>query len=85
MPLDATGEQQLLQITPRGRGLVTFNISDLVKLNKRFPDHAGIVLANQRQWTPASLIAALDLLLNQTSDESWRGQIRWLNEWRYQS
>ena len=82
MPLDATDERQLLQATARERCILTFNISDFVRLAQMHPNHAGIVLANQRQWSLAALIAALDRLLTETTAEAWRGQVRWLNEWR---
>lgn len=82
MPLNATDEQQLLQSTARGRCILTFNIADFMALAQTYPAHGGIVLAQQRAWTLAALIAATDAMLTQTTAEAWLGQVRWLNEWR---
>ena len=82
MPLDASDEQQLLQATARGRCILTFNIGDFMRLAQTHPAHGGIVLAQQKDWTLATLIAALDAMLSQTSAEAWPGRVRWLNEWR---
>ena len=82
MPLDASDEQQLLQATIRGRCILTFNISDFVRLAKVYPAHGGIVLAHQRDWSLPALIATVDAMLSQTTVEDWPGQVRWLNDWR---
>ncbi len=82
MPLDATDEMQLLGATARGRCIFTFNISDFVRLAQRYPEHRGIIIANQRDWALNSLISGLDRLMSETEAEAWIGQIRWLNEWR---
>ncbi len=57
-------------------------IPDFVQLARQYPGHAGIALANQRDWTLPQLIAALDRLLTETSAEAWLGQVRWLSQWR---
>ncbi len=82
MPLEASDTDQLLGATAQGRAIVTFNIVDFVHLAREYPHHAGIILAQQRDWTLSSLIAALDRLLTETAGEDWHGQTRWLNEWR---
>lgn len=82
MPLDANDEVQLLQATVHGRCMLTFNIGDFMRLAQTHSAHGGIVLAQQNDWTLASLIAALDNMLTQTSAEEWPGRVRWLNEWR---
>ncbi len=81
MPFDAGDKMQLLEATARGRCVLTFNISDFVYLAQEYPEHGGIILAQQKQWRLSSLIAALDRLLNETNAEFWPGQVRWLNEW----
>lgn len=83
MPLEATDRQQLLEATARGRVIFTFNISDFVHLSREYPEHGGIILAHQREWTLPTLIVALDCLLTETEAEMWPGQTRWLNDWRY--
>jgi hypothetical protein len=82
MLLDASDEMQLLGATAHGRCIFTFNIGDFVPLAQRHPEHRGIIIANQRDWTLASLINALDRLMSMTEAEQLVGQIRWLNEWR---
>jgi hypothetical protein len=46
-----------------------------------YAQHGGIILAAQRRWTRAGLIAALDRLLAETQAEDWSSQVRWLNDW----
>lgn len=82
MPLDANDRQQLLEATRRGRCILTFNVGDFVRLSQEFPEHGGIILAQQRDWTLARLITAVDRLLSETTAEEWPGQVRWLNDWR---
>ena len=82
MPLDASDEQQLLQAAARERCVLTFNIGDFMRLAQTHPAHAGIVLAQQKDWTLSALISALDKLLTQTSAEEWGGKVAWLNQWR---
>lgn len=82
MPLDASDRQQLLEATRRGRCILTFNVGDFVRLSQEFPEHGGIILAQQRAWTLAGLITAVDRLLSETTAEEWPGQVRWLNDWR---
>ncbi|HID51946.1 MAG TPA: hypothetical protein EYP41_07920 [Anaerolineae bacterium] len=84
MPLDANDETQLLRATAYGRILFTFNIVDFQLLARRYPQHAGVLLAQQRQWTHSGLIKALDKMLTETEMEEWQGQVRWLNQWRNQ-
>jgi hypothetical protein len=79
MPFDASDEDQLLGATAQGRCIMTFNIRDFVPLARRFPDHRGIILANQQQWSLSGLIAALDRLLEENTAEDLAGIVRWLN------
>jgi len=82
MPRDAGDATQLLGATAQGRCIFTFNVRDFVVLAKRYPNHAGIILAAQKSWTLSALIAALDRLLSETEASDWVGQVRWLNDWR---
>jgi len=81
MPRDASDETQLLGTTAQGRCIFTFNVRDFVPLAKKHKRHMGIILATQR-WSLSELISALDLLLSETEDTDWTGQVRWLNDWR---
>lgn len=82
MPFDATDEQQLLGATEQGRAIFTYNIPDFTELAKKYPNHAGIILAKQKNLSIGETITALDNLLREAEADSWRGQIRWLNDWR---
>lgn len=82
MPLDAGDEKQLLGATAHGRCIFTFNIADFSRLAYEYPEHHGIILANQNQWTISALITALDKLMGETKAEDWIGQTRWLSDWR---
>ena len=81
MPLNATDEEQLLGATKQGRIIFTFNIGDFMHLAAQHPDHAGIILAQQRDWPISAQIKALNRLLIETTASSWRSQVRWLNDW----
>ena len=81
MPADASDKEQLLGATAFGRCIFTFNIRDFSRLAEEYPEHHGIILANQTQWTLSSLIIALDRLLSETEAKDWVGQVRWLNDW----
>ena len=78
MPLDASDEMQLLGATARGRCIFTFNIGDFLRLAQAHPEHQGIIVANQRNWTLSTLITAMDRLLTETESEEWVGQVRWV-------
>ena len=82
MPFDASDEGQLLGATAQGRAIFTYNIRDFIVLGKRYPHHAGIILARQKSMSLNELINALDCVLRETDAEEWIGQTRWLNEWR---
>lgn len=79
---DASDELQLLAASAQGRCIVTYNVSDFVRLARRIPNHAGVILVTRPDWTLSGLIAALDRLLSTCSAEELAGQVRWLSEWR---
>ncbi len=82
MPADASDRHQLLGATAQGRIIFTFNVRDFLALAKKHPSHAGILLATQSRWSLARLSAALDRALSETNEKDWRGQVRWLNDFR---
>jgi hypothetical protein len=82
MPFDASDEGQLLGATAQGRAIFTYNIRDFIELGKRYPRHAGIVLARQKSLSLNELITALDRVLRESNADEWVGQTRWLNDWR---
>ncbi len=82
MPAGANDEAQLLGAAAHVRAIVTYNVGHFVQLAQRFPDHHGIILAKSRDWNVSALVHALDRLLNETDAMAWKGQVRWLNQWR---
>ena len=82
MPFDASDEGQLLGATAQGRAIFTYNIRDFIVLGKRYPHHAGIILARQKSMSLNELINALDRVLRETDADEWVGQTRLLNDWR---
>jgi hypothetical protein len=82
MPFDANDRAQLLGATAQGCILFTFNVRDFLVLAKKYPKHSGILLATQSRWSLAELISALERALTETSEEDWRGRVRWLNDFR---
>ena len=82
IPADASDREQLLGATTQGRIIFTFNVRDLLVLARKHPKHAGILLATQSRWSLARLTAALDHALSKTDEKDWRGQVRWLNDFR---
>ncbi|WP_198807913.1 DUF5615 family PIN-like protein [Leptolyngbya sp. BL0902] len=82
MPEDASDKAQLLQATAQGRCIFTFNVKDFLALAVQYPEHSGIILAAQSSWSLANLIHALDRLLQETTADTWLGQVGWLNQWR---
>ena len=82
MPAEASDREQLLRATAQGRGIFTFNLRDFLVLAKKHPNHAGILLATQSGWSLAELTDALDHALSRTVEKDWRGQVRWLNDFR---
>jgi hypothetical protein len=69
LPLDASDEFQLLWASAHDRVLFTFNIGDFLQLARRMPEHRGILLASQSNFSLGELIAALDRLLTETEAE----------------
>jgi hypothetical protein len=44
--------------------------------------HHGILLATQKDWALSQLMLALDQVLTESRAENWKGQLRWLSQWR---
>ena len=80
---EASDTEQLLSATAQCRVLFTYNTHDFPVLVQQYPHHGGLALAAQQSWTLSGLIAALDRLLSETQAADWRGQVRWLNQWRH--
>jgi len=81
IPEDTSDEIQLLWATSHQRIIFSFNIKNFIILSRKHPFHAGILLANQSTTTIKQLITVLSKILDETSNETWVGQIRWINDW----
>lgn len=81
IPEDASDETQLLWATSHQRVIFTFNIKDFVNLSKKHPFHGGVLLANQSTTTIHLLIQILSKIMDESSNEEWVGQVRWIQEW----
>jgi hypothetical protein len=81
VPEGASDEYQLLWATSHQRVIFTHNIKDFLNLAKKHPFHAGIILANQKSANVGQLIGALARIVDETTAESWVGQVRWISEW----
>jgi len=81
LPEDASDERQLQAAAQHGRIIFTYNVRHFAPLAKQFPNHAGIILAHQSEWRLSRLLKAFERLLTETTAVSWRGQVRWLNDW----
>ncbi len=78
---DASDEEQLQKATQRNRIIFTYNVRHFFPLTRKFPNHAGVVIAHQYDWNLSRLLKAFDRLLTETTPAFWRGQVRWLTEW----
>jgi hypothetical protein len=78
VPQNASDEYQLLWATSHQRILFTFNVRDFSDLAKKHPNHAGIILANQKSTRISELIASLDHILKTTQSEDWSGVVCWI-------
>ena len=78
--LGLSDESQLVFATENNRCLVTFNVSDFVRLHNRWIDdgreHAGIVVS--KQLPVGESLRRLLVLLQKENGDSMRGQVRFL-------
>jgi Domain of unknown function (DUF5615) len=78
--LGLSDESQLNFASQENRCLVTFNVGDFVRLHNRWMDagreHAGIIVS--KQLPVGEMLRRLLALLQKESDDSMRGQVRFL-------
>lgn len=82
LPEDASDEYQLLWATAQGRVIFTHNIADFIRLADKYSHHRGIILASQNSYSLSQLIALLDRAMTTSSEEEFRGRVRWLSDWK---
>lgn len=82
--LSADDEQQLVFAALEQRAIVTFNFSDFMLLHEKClaegQEHWGIIFSTVESI--GVLMHRLLRLLNSTSADELKNQIRWLNEFR---
>jgi len=80
-----TDEQQLEIACAQGRALYSFNIRDYVPIHSRFLElgksHAGIILAEQRQYSIGEQLRRLLSLVAAKSAEDMQDQVVFLSSW----
>jgi Domain of unknown function (DUF5615) len=78
-----TDEQQLELATAQHRALYSFNVKDYMPLHSRFlgegKSHAGIILAEQRQYSIGEQLRRLLTLVSTKSAEEMRDQVMFLS------
>ena len=81
-----TDEQQLQFAAEHGRALYSFNIRDYMPLHNRFLEqgksHAGIILAEQRQYSVGEQLRRLLLLVATQSAEEVTDRVVFLSSLR---
>jgi hypothetical protein len=82
---EATDERQLAFAAAQGRAIYSFNVGDFCRLHARWlaeqRSHAGIVLAQQQQFTVGEQIRRLARLVGVLSDEEMRNRLEFLGDW----
>jgi hypothetical protein len=80
-----TDEQQLAFAAAKGRTIYSFNVGDFCRLHARWlaeqRPHAGIVLAQQQQFTIGEQLRRLARLVGALSDEEMRNRLEFLGDW----
>jgi hypothetical protein len=78
-------EEQLDYATQQGRVLFTFNRGDFVRLHTQYlsqgKSHAGIIVANQQQYTVGEQMRRILHLAAALSVEDMRNRLEFLNRW----
>jgi predicted nuclease of predicted toxin-antitoxin system len=76
--------EQLVWAVAQERAIVTFNVSDFVKLHEEYQaagkEHFGVVLSTAE--TVPVLLHRLLRLLNSLSADELKNQVRWLNDYK---
>jgi predicted nuclease of predicted toxin-antitoxin system len=84
MMLSQDDAQQFDWAVKQQRAIVTFNVSDFVELHENYladgREHFGIILSTAETMT--ILLHRLLRLLNSSSADELKNQVRWLNEYK---
>ncbi len=78
-------EDHLNHATEQGRVLFTFNRGDFLKLHREYlvqgKQHAGIIVANQQQYSVGEVMRRLLHLAAAKTDDDMRNWIEFLSAW----
>ena len=89
-PLDAemmsrSDEEQLQFAADSGRAMFSFNVGDFYHLHRKWQhtglEHAGIILAQQQQFSVGELMRRLLRLIAGKTAESMHNQLEFLSNW----
>jgi predicted nuclease of predicted toxin-antitoxin system len=82
--MSAPDDVQLAHAVSEERAILTFNIGDFSDLHETYQkeekEHWGIILSNRE--TIGELLRRILRLLNTTSADELKNQVRWLNEFK---
>ena len=83
--IEETDEGQLAFAATQGRAIYSFNVADFCRLHSQWlarqRSHAGIILAQQHQFSVGEQIRRLVRLVGAISDEEMRNRIEFLGDW----
>lgn len=84
--IDRSDGEHLAHSTRQGRVLFSFNRGDFYQLHTQHmaegKAHAGIILANQQQYSTGEVMRRILRLAATRSSAEMRGQIEFLSSWR---
>ena len=76
---------QLVFATRKGRALYSFNRGDFLRIHTEWcstgRDHAGVILAKQKRYSPREQIRRLSRLVETLSAEEMRNRVEFLSAW----
>ena len=82
---EETDERQLAFAAAQGRAIYSFNVGDFCRLHSQWlaqqRSHAGIVLAQQQQFSLREQIGRLAKLVGTLSEEEMRNRLEFLGDW----
>jgi hypothetical protein len=82
---EATDDEQLEYAAAEGRALYTFNMSDFCRLHSEWladqREHAGIIVARQRQYSVGDQMRRLLKLIATRSADEMRNRLEFLSDW----
>jgi len=84
--IDRSDGDHLAYSTRQGRVLFSFNRGDFYQLHTQYLTegkvHAGIILANQQQYSTGEVMRRILRLAATRSSAAMRGQVEFLSSWR---